>query len=70
LRKIKHESTDIHFDLNMECPYCGSTSPKFIKSWIDRTPRRTASKSTWKRFLKNKWYFWDNPEPDDFMENV
>jgi len=54
----------------MECPYCGSTSPKFIKSWIDRTPRRTASKSTWKRFLKNKWYFWDNPEPDDFMENV
>lgn len=70
LRKIKHEPTDFHFDLNMECPYCGSTSPKFIKSWIDRTPRRTASKHSWRKFLKKKWYFWHNLEPKDFMKNV
>jgi len=70
LRKIKHYTEGFLWELDMKCPYCGSTSPKFIKGWITRPPRRTASKRTWRRFLKNNWYFWRRKEPDDFMMNV
>ena len=62
------------------CHHCGSTSMEFV-GWLDRLPRRTASRGKWAKFIKEhlhwKWSNgiengkWVNDDlPEDFMENV
>ena len=74
VRTYEHERRDgtKYKTHDYACNRCGSESLVFIPS-IPRLPRRTASKSAWKKFLKREvptWLQVAGGIPDDFMEGV